>query len=118
MINALDARAEDDIGLEEFKPRFDGRFYNRFERVGEVTRYTVSAEIRAKGAWRLLLGPWAGGLVRRRIARNVLLPLKHHLDTAHVRGGADADSTALAAVDVESRRDASRRFSWNHVRVR
>ena len=82
VINVLEAGAEDAIGLEEFKRRYDGRFENRFEPVAGGTRYTVSAEIRAKGAWKLLLGPCARSLVRQRIARGVLLPLKKHMETA------------------------------------
>ena len=80
VINVLDAGSVETIGLEEFKPRYDARFVNRFEPVAEGTRCTVSADVRAKGAWKLLLGPWLRGLVRYRIARQVLEPLKNHVE--------------------------------------
>jgi len=84
VVNVLHATAANAIGLDEFKRRYDGRFENRFDPVAEGTRYTVSADIRPKGAWKLLLGPCLRGLVRRRITRHVLEPLKNHVEGSHV----------------------------------
>lgn len=83
VINVLDARSAEAIGLQEFKRRYDARFDNRFEPVPEGTRYTVRAVIRARRAWKLLLGPWARRIVRHRIARDVLQPLKRHVERSH-----------------------------------
>jgi len=84
VVNVLHATAGNAIGLDEFKRRYEGRFENRFDPVAEGTRYTVSADIRPKGAWKLLLGPCLRGLVRRRITRHVLEPLKNHVEGSHV----------------------------------
>lgn len=83
VINVLDASSAEAIGLEEFKRRYDARFDNRFEPVAEGTRYTVSADVRPKGAWKLLLGPCLRGLLRHRITRDVLGPLKNHVERRH-----------------------------------
>ena len=82
--NVLRRVSPTEIELREFKRRYEGRFENRFDPVAEGTRYTVSADIRPKGAWKLLLGPCLRGLVRRRITRHVLEPLKNHVEGSHV----------------------------------
>ena len=84
VVNVLHATAANAIGLDEFKRRYDGRFENRFDPVADGTRYTVSADIRPNGTWKLLLGPCLRGLVRRRITRHVLEPLKNHVEGSHV----------------------------------
>jgi hypothetical protein len=40
-----------EIRLEEFKPRYDAVFLNRFEPDPEGTRYTVTVEIALNGAY-------------------------------------------------------------------
>ena len=83
----LDCSSAEAIGLEEFKRRYDARFDNRFEPVAEGTRYTVSADVRPKGAWKLLLGPCLRGLLRHRITRDVLGPLKTMSTPSRLRMG-------------------------------
>jgi hypothetical protein len=61
--------------LWEEKPRYVGTFVNRFEPAPGGTRYTVEADIRLKGIARLL-GPFIGPLIRRRIQRYVLEPMR------------------------------------------
>ena len=63
------------IDLWEAKRRYDARFENRFDPIPEGTRYTVSADVRLKGAARLL-APIAGSIIRRRIREYVLAPMR------------------------------------------
>jgi len=53
---------------------FHGRFINRFEPVGDETRFTIIAEISLKWPYRLL-EPFLGPLVRRRLKNYVVSPL-------------------------------------------
>lgn len=83
VINLLGTGSSDEIELEEFKRRYDGRFVNRFEPVPDGTRYTVEAEIRPNGFWKLLAGPWLHGHIRRQIAKLVLEPVKRVAEASH-----------------------------------
>jgi SAM-dependent methyltransferase len=81
VINIMTALSPLEIRLEEFKRRFDARFINRFEAVGEGTRYSIVADVRLKGAARAL-GPLVTPIVRARLNRFVLEPMR-----AAVEGG-------------------------------
>ena len=63
------------IELDEFKPKFDATFVNRFEPVAEGTRYVVDAEVRLRMPY-AIVAPLVGGLVRRRVRRYVLEPMR------------------------------------------
>jgi hypothetical protein len=75
VLNLLTEVSPDEIRLEEFKPHYEARFTNRFEPDADGTRYTVFADVQLKGALRLL-GPIARSIVRRRLAKFVLRPIK------------------------------------------
>ena len=63
------------IELEEFKPRFDATFVNRFERAGNGARYVLDADVRLHMPF-ALLGPLITPIVRRRMRRFVLEPMR------------------------------------------
>jgi hypothetical protein len=75
VINIMIAVSPREIHLEEFKRRFDARFMNRFEAVGQGTRYSIVAEVQLKGATRAL-GPLLTPVVRVRLRRFVLEPMR------------------------------------------
>ena len=63
------------IDLWEAKRRYDATFENRFDPVPEGTRYTISADVRLKGAARLL-APVVGPIIRHRMREYVLAPMR------------------------------------------
>jgi hypothetical protein len=63
------------IALDEFKPRFDATFVNRFEAAGDATRYVLDAEIRFRMPF-ALIAPLVRWIVRRRMRRFVLEPMR------------------------------------------
>jgi len=83
VLNLMTVVSPNEIRLEEFKPHYDARFTNRFEDDAQGTRYTVVADVQLKGALRLL-APLARPIIRRRLARFVLQPLKAIAETAGV----------------------------------
>ena len=83
VLNLMTVVAPNEIRLEEFKPHYDARFTNRFEGDAQGTRYTVVADIQLKGVLGLF-APLARPIIRRRLARFVLQPLKAIAETAGV----------------------------------
>jgi hypothetical protein len=81
VLNLLTVISPGEIRLEEFKPRYDARFTNRFEADAHGTRYTVEADVQFKGPLRLL-APIARPFVRRRLAKFVLGPMKTMAEAA------------------------------------
>ena len=79
VVNIIHPRSATVIALEEFKPKFDAAFINRFDRVPGGTRYTVDAQVRFHMPW-ALLAPVLGGIVRRRVRRFVLEPMRAAAD--------------------------------------
>lgn len=75
VLNIIHQMSASVIVLEEFKPRYDATFVNRFERVAEGTRYVLDAEIRFHMPY-ALLAPLLHGMVRDRICRFVLEPMR------------------------------------------
>ena len=73
--NVMTEVGPDRVDLWEAKRRYEGNFVNCFEVVPEGTRYTVAADIKLKGAAKLL-GPLLGDYIRRRIVRYVLAPMR------------------------------------------
>src|SRR5215831_5301585 len=49
LINIMMVLSPREIRLEEFRRRFDARFINRFEAVGQGTRYSIVADVQLKG---------------------------------------------------------------------
>lgn len=84
VVNVLRDVSDEEIELEEFKPRYDATFVNRFEPVPAGTRYLVRADIRLRGAFRLL-GPLLGGYTRRQVRRYVLDPMRRAAEAAPPR---------------------------------
>ena len=75
VLNLMTVMSPNVIRLEEFKPHYDASFTNRFEDDAQGTRYTVIADVQLKGPLRLF-ALIARPIVRRRIARFVLRPMK------------------------------------------
>ncbi len=73
--NVLRKISGDTFELWEVKQKYSGIFLNKFESVSQGTKYTVRAEIRLNGFYRLL-ELFAGGLVRTKIQRYLIEPLK------------------------------------------
>ena len=63
------------IALDEYKPRFDATFVNRFDAVAEGTRYTVEAEVRFNMP-DALIAPSLRGVDWSRVRRFVLDPMR------------------------------------------
>jgi hypothetical protein len=80
--NILRRLPPDTIELEESKRKYDAIFWNTFTEIPEGTRMTVVARVRLKGFYRLAT-PFIHGVVRDRIERYVIDPLK---TTAERRG--------------------------------
>lgn len=79
--NVMTEVGPDRVDLWEAKRRYEGNFVNRFEVVPEGTRYTVEADIKLKGAAKLL-GPLLGVYIRRQILRYVLAPMRVAAETS------------------------------------
>jgi hypothetical protein len=75
VINILTLVSQEEVELEEFKKKYDGKFVNRFESVPGGTRFTVAADISLKGCYKLL-APFLGGYIRKQITAFVLDPVK------------------------------------------
>jgi hypothetical protein len=81
VLNLMTVVSPNVIRLEEFKPHYDARFTNRFDGDAQGTRYTVSADVQLKGLLRLF-ALIARPIIRRRIARFVLRPMKAMAEAA------------------------------------
>jgi Polyketide cyclase / dehydrase and lipid transport len=75
VINILTLVSPEEVELEEFKKKYDGKFVNRFEAVPGGTRFTVAADISLKGFYKLL-APFLDGYIRKQITVFVLDPVK------------------------------------------
>ena len=75
VVNIIRPMSASVIVLEEFKPRFDATFVNRFESVPQGTRYVLDAEIRFPLPY-ALVAPLLQGVVRNRVRRFVLEPMR------------------------------------------
>ncbi|HMB29907.1 MAG TPA: hypothetical protein VKS99_17485, partial [Blastocatellia bacterium] len=75
VINILTLVSQEEVELEEFKKKYDGKFVNRFEAVSGGTRFTVAADISLKGDYKLL-APFLGSYIRKQITAFVLDPVK------------------------------------------
>lgn len=75
VVNIIRPMSPTVIVLEELKPRFNATFVNRFERAEQGTRYVLDADIRFRLPY-ALIAPLLRGLVRRRMRRFVLEPMR------------------------------------------
>jgi hypothetical protein len=75
VLNILRRLSPDTIQLEESKQKYDAIFWNTFAEIPAGTRITVVARVRLKGFYRLAT-PFIRGVVRDRIERYVIDPLK------------------------------------------
>ena len=73
--NVLRPKSPTRIDLEEDKRRYHATFSNEFQAEGGGTRYSLDAHVQLKGANRLL-APLVGPLIRSRMRRFVLEPMK------------------------------------------
>jgi SAM-dependent methyltransferase len=85
VINIMMMVSPHEIRLEEFRRRFDARFINRFEAIGQRTRYSIVAEVQLKGVARAL-GPLAPPIVRARLNRFVLEPMRAAAESVLAHG--------------------------------
>lgn len=93
VLNLMTVLSSGEIRLEEFKPHYDALFTNRFDADADGTRFTVIADVQLKGALRLLR-PIARSIVRRRLAKLLLRPLKAIAESA---AGAHQDRAVTAS---------------------
>ena len=75
VINILTIVSPQEVVLEEFKKKYDGKFVNRFEAVPDGTRFTVAADISLKGFYKQL-APFLHDYIRKQITVFVLNPVK------------------------------------------
>ena len=87
VVNLVRFLPPDEIQLEEFKRHYDARFTNRFERRGAATRYTLVADVAPKG-WTKALLPIAQTIVRSKMRRFVLEPMKRLAESREGEEGA------------------------------
>jgi hypothetical protein len=79
VINILKVINNEEIKLEEFKPKYNATFINRFQKIAGGTRYTVIANVSLKSFYKLI-GPFIKSIVEKRIRKFVLDPMKEFLE--------------------------------------
>jgi hypothetical protein len=79
VINILTFLSRQEIRLEEFKKKYDAIFVNRFSQVPGGTCYAVTGFISFKGIYRLIR-PFLRGIVKSRINRFILTPMKNYAE--------------------------------------
>lgn len=84
VVNELTVRSAHELELWESKRRYDARFVNHFLETPRGTILTVVGEIELKG-WARLLRPVLTPVVRRRMERFQLQPLKRAAETECLR---------------------------------
>ena len=75
VVNVIRPLSPTTIALDEFKRRFDATFINRFDPIDDGTRYTVDADVRFRMPL-AILGPLVRPIVKRRLRRYVLDPMR------------------------------------------
>jgi hypothetical protein len=80
VINVLTILSPEEIKLQEFKPKFDAVFINRFERVPAGTLYTITANVSLKGIFKVA-APFVLGLIKKRMLNYVLYPMKKYSES-------------------------------------
>ncbi len=95
ILNVMSVISANEIRLDEWKPRYEATFINRFEPHTNGARYTVLAEVALKGiSW--LLTPVAAPFVRARLERFVLRPMKARAEGKLPDGGPTPPSSQPA----------------------
>ena len=85
VINILTIVSPEEVVLEEFKKKYDGKFVNRFEVVPDGTRFTVTADISLKGFYKVL-APFLHDYIRKQITVFVLDPVKKSAEDSKTDG--------------------------------
>ena len=84
VVNIIRPMSASVIALEEFKPRYDATFVNRFESVPQGTRYVLDAEVRFHMPY-ALVAPLLQGIVRHRMRQYVLEPMRDEVERERPR---------------------------------
>lgn len=80
--NLVSILNDNTIRLEEIKPKYKAVFINRFISTGAgKTNYCIEGFIELKGFYKLVQ-PFLRKLVRRRIEKFVLLPMKEYVESS------------------------------------
>jgi hypothetical protein len=79
--NILTVLSNEEIQLEEFKPKYNATFINRFHAITNGTRYTILANISLKGIYKIA-SPFIKNAVKNRIMELVLKPMKKFSEIA------------------------------------
>lgn len=79
IINMLKVLNNEEIKLEEFKPKYNATFINRFQKIPDGTQYTIIANVSFKSFYKLI-GPFLKSIVEKRIRKFVLDPMKEFLE--------------------------------------
>lgn len=88
VVNRLTWHSPRSVVLRESRRCFDAVFNNRFERHGDGTLYTVEAVLRFRGACRVFAcvpARWRATVIRRRLERFVLRPMRAAFDSDQAR---------------------------------
>jgi hypothetical protein len=83
VINIISVLSPEEIQLQEFKPKFNAVFINRFEKIPSGTLYTLSADVSLNGIFKLAT-PFVRKLLKRRMLNYVLYPMKKYSES-HAR---------------------------------
>ena len=81
VINILTVLSNEEIKLEEFKPKYNAIFINRFQPTAEGTRYTIVANVSLKGIYKIAT-PFIKSIVKNRIMKFALEPMKKKSENA------------------------------------
>lgn len=84
VVNLLRPKSPTLFELEELKRHFDATFSNSFEPEGGGTRFVLAAQVRLKGAYRLL-APVVKPVIVSRMRRFVLEPMKAAAEANNAR---------------------------------
>jgi hypothetical protein len=80
VINILTVLSSEEIKLQEFKPKFDAIFINRFQAVPAGTLYTITANVTLKSIFKFA-APFVHGLIKKRMTNYVLYPMKKYSES-------------------------------------
>jgi hypothetical protein len=79
LINIITVISSREIKLEEFKPKYNAIFINRFQEISTGTRYTLVAIVSLKNLYKLI-EPFLKPILKKRIRKFALQPMKEFLE--------------------------------------
>ena len=79
VVNVLTFLSSEKIKLEEFKPLYNAVFINAFESAANESCYRIVASVKLKGFYKIL-EPFISVLVKYKIKKFVLLPMKNYAE--------------------------------------